>query len=184
MFSINRDRFYFKWRKFLQETSYAEFAFGPRRRPKAWTTLAKRRLNWMRLFARPVFFFFFSCFSTFGVCPLTLPARANDPCTLPPSNGMVKSNSTLPKAETGQSLAKMNPSHERVKSASEAFSRRANLAWNGKNRSVKSGFRWMFSLVSWELQMSGLTFRTKPIELGESSWIKAFVVAVFRRIYR
>lgn len=31
----------------------------------------------------PVFFFFFSCFSTFGVWARTLPARAREPCTLP-----------------------------------------------------------------------------------------------------
>lgn len=73
--------------------AYAELAFGPRRRPKPCTTLTKRRLYWMRRLARPVFFFFFSCFSTFGVCPLTLPARANEPWTLPPNKPTFMSNS-------------------------------------------------------------------------------------------
>lgn len=136
--SINRESIFFYFSECINFTmfSYAEFALGPRRRPKAWTTFANRRLNWMRRFARPVFFLRFSCFSTLGVCPLTLPARANEPCTLPPSNGTLKSNSMLPSDETSQSLAKMIPSHESVKSTSETFSRRANLACNDnrKNR--------------------------------------------------
>ena len=60
-----------------------ELALGPRLRPKVATTLTKRLLYCSLRLARPVFFFFFSCFSTFGVCPFTLPARARDPCTLP-----------------------------------------------------------------------------------------------------
>lgn len=108
--------------------NYAEFAFGPRLRPKDWTILAKRRLNWIRRFARPVFFFFFSAFSAFGVCPLTLPARAKDPCTLPPSNGMVKSNSMPPNEDTKQSFDKIVPSQDNVNSTSLMFSRTANLA--------------------------------------------------------
>lgn len=64
-------------------TSVYELAFGPRLRPKVATTLTNRLLYWKRRLARPVFFFFFSCFSTLGVCPLTLPARARDPWTLP-----------------------------------------------------------------------------------------------------
>ena len=120
--------FYFKECISLHGTSYAEFALGPRRRPKAWTTLAKRRLNWIRLFERPVFFFLFSCFSTFGVCPLTFPARANEPCTLPPSIGTVMSSSMPPNEEISALLAKMVPSQERVNSTSKTFSRRANLA--------------------------------------------------------
>ena len=35
----------------------------------------------MRFLARPFGVFFFSCFSTFGVCDLTLPARAREPWT-------------------------------------------------------------------------------------------------------
>ena len=45
--------------------------------------VTKRRLCWRRLWARPLGFFFLSCFATFGVCPLTLPARAKDPWTFP-----------------------------------------------------------------------------------------------------
>jgi hypothetical protein len=40
-----------------------------------------RRLYRMRFFARPFGVFFFSCLSTFGVCDLTLPARAREPWT-------------------------------------------------------------------------------------------------------
>ena len=61
-----------------------ELELGPFFLPKVATTLTKRRLYWMRRLARPVFFFFFSCFSTLDVCPLTLPARAREPWTLPP----------------------------------------------------------------------------------------------------
>ena len=45
--------------------------------------VTKRRLCCRRLWARPLGFFFLSCFATFGVCPLTLPARAKDPWTFP-----------------------------------------------------------------------------------------------------
>lgn len=45
--------------------------------------VTNRRLYCMRLWARPRGFFFLSCFATLGVWPLTLPARARDPCTLP-----------------------------------------------------------------------------------------------------
>lgn len=48
--------------------------------------MTKRRLYCMRLWARPRGFFFLSCLATFGVWPLTFPARANDPCTLPANN--------------------------------------------------------------------------------------------------
>jgi len=41
-----------------------------------------RRLYRMRFLARPLGVFFFSCLSTFGVCDLTLPARARDPWTV------------------------------------------------------------------------------------------------------
>merc|ERR1719419_779538 len=54
--------------------------------PKVGTTFTKRLLYWMRRLARPVFFFFFSCLSTLGVRPLTFPARAREPWTLPPSS--------------------------------------------------------------------------------------------------
>ena len=46
-------------------------------------TFTNRRLYLMRCAARPFGFFFLSAFATLGVCPLTLPARAKDPCTLP-----------------------------------------------------------------------------------------------------
>jgi hypothetical protein len=46
-------------------------------------TLTNRLLYLIRFMARPVGFFFFSCFGTLGVWPRTLPARASDPCTLP-----------------------------------------------------------------------------------------------------
>ena len=41
-------------------------------------------LNVMRFLARPVGSFFLSCLGTLGVWPFTLPARASEPCTLPP----------------------------------------------------------------------------------------------------
>ena len=63
------------------EKDFYEFALGPRRRPKVWTTLTNRLLYWILLLARPVFFFFFSWGSTLGVWPLTFPARAKEPWT-------------------------------------------------------------------------------------------------------
>ena len=45
--------------------------------------MTNRRLYCILLWARPRGFFFLSCLATFGVCPLTLPARASDPWTLP-----------------------------------------------------------------------------------------------------
>ena len=68
------------------------FELGPRFRPKVPTTLTNRRLYCMRRLARPVFFFFFSCFSTLGVWPRTLPARANDPWTLPTQEKTTSTN--------------------------------------------------------------------------------------------
>ncbi len=61
--------------------SIYEFELGPFLRPKVWTTLTNRRLYWILLLARPVFFFFFSWASTLGVWPRTLPARAREPWT-------------------------------------------------------------------------------------------------------
>lgn len=75
---------------------YGAFELGPLFRPKLWTTFTNLLLYCIRLLARPVFFFFFSCGSTYktsissrskllnriftlGVCPLTFPARARDP---------------------------------------------------------------------------------------------------------
>lgn len=117
---------------------YALFEFGPRRRPNPCTTLTNRRLYWIRLLARPVFFFFFSCFSTFGVCPLTLPARANEPCTLPPNNGTFMSNSKLLKALAGVNKSKMVPSHDNVNSAASTCSKLAILLCNQRNRNAIS----------------------------------------------
>merc|ERR1711976_699232 len=54
--------------------------------PKELLDITNRRLYWARRAARPVFFFFFSSASTFGVWPLTLPARAKEPWTLPPKS--------------------------------------------------------------------------------------------------
>lgn len=59
-FSINSDS---KQTPIQNKFTY-EFALGPLLRPKPCTTLTKRRLYWMRRLARPVFFFFFSCLST------------------------------------------------------------------------------------------------------------------------
>ena len=53
--------------------------------PAYLPTFTNRLLYLILFIARPLGFFFFSCFATFGVCPLTLPARAKDPCTLPAS---------------------------------------------------------------------------------------------------
>ena len=61
----------------------------------------------MRRFARPVFAFFFSSASTLGVCPLTLPARAREPWTLPPRRpGVVVkvAKGTLPGCQHTQPL--------------------------------------------------------------------------------
>merc|ERR1719439_53141 len=70
---------------------YLGVELGPFLRPNVSTTLTNLLLYWILLLALPVFFFFFSCASTLGVCPLTLPARAKEPWTLPPNNGTVKS---------------------------------------------------------------------------------------------
>lgn len=59
-------------------------ALGPLFLPKVATTLTNLLLYSILLFALPVFFFFFSCLATFGVWPLTFPARARDPWTFPP----------------------------------------------------------------------------------------------------
>ena len=67
------------------ETLYFSFELGPFFLPIVTTTFTNRALYWLRLFARPVLGFFFSWGSTLGVCPFTLPARARDPWTLPPS---------------------------------------------------------------------------------------------------
>lgn len=47
----------------VSQTAY-ELALGPLLRPKPATTLTNLLLYCMRLLARPVFCFFFSCFST------------------------------------------------------------------------------------------------------------------------
>jgi hypothetical protein len=51
--------------------------------PTSVAAVTNRRLYLIRLSARPFGVFGFSCFATFGVWPLTFPARASDPCTLP-----------------------------------------------------------------------------------------------------
>lgn len=51
--------------------------------PPVIVTLTNRRVYVILFLARPFGVFFFSCFSTFGVAALTLPARASEPCTLP-----------------------------------------------------------------------------------------------------
>jgi len=53
------------------------------RLPPTMVTLTKRLVYMSLFFARPFGSFFFSIFSTLGVCDLTLPARARDPWTLP-----------------------------------------------------------------------------------------------------
>merc|ERR1719461_2276356 len=79
---------------------FYELALGPFLRPKVATTLTNLLLYWMRLLARPVFFFFFSWASTLGVCPRTLPARAKEPWTLPPFSGSVTSTAQSAKSVT------------------------------------------------------------------------------------
>lgn len=66
----------YAWNTKKTEEENAEVSWGV-------PAVTKRRLYCMRLWARPVGFFFLSCFATFGVWPRTFPARANDPCTLP-----------------------------------------------------------------------------------------------------
>merc|ERR1712170_47602 len=78
-------RFNDKQQKSLCCPHFYELELGPLLLPNPVTTLTKRRLYCMRRLARPVFFFFFSCLSTLGVCPFTFPARAREPWTLPPS---------------------------------------------------------------------------------------------------
>ena len=78
---------------------YSELELGPRFLPGPTTTLTKRLLYWIRLLARPVFFFFFSCGSTLGVWPFTLPARASEPCTLPASRMRWRRKSKVRKHE-------------------------------------------------------------------------------------
>ena len=59
----------------------------------ATLTFTSLALYWFRLFALTVSGFFFSRASTLSVCPLTLPAQAREPCTLPPS--YLSPNSTV-----------------------------------------------------------------------------------------
>lgn len=58
--------------------------------------VTKRLLYWIRLWARPRGCFFLSCLATFGVWPLTLPARANDPWTFPVTRFQSITNWTNP----------------------------------------------------------------------------------------
>ena len=57
--------------------------------------MTKRRLCCNLLWARPRGFFFLSCLATFGVWPLTFPARANEPCTFPAIHYDTKSATVL-----------------------------------------------------------------------------------------
>lgn len=61
---------------------YFSEEFGPFFFPKVTTAVTNRRLYCIRLWARPLGFFFLSCLATLGVCPLTFPARAREPWTL------------------------------------------------------------------------------------------------------
>lgn len=58
---------------------------------------------------------------------LNLPARAKDPCTLPPSSDTVRSNSQLVKAVIGSVEAKILPSHDSKKSSASTFSKTASF---------------------------------------------------------
>merc|ERR1719354_1397703 len=77
-----------------------ELELGPFFLPNDSTTLTNLLLYWILLLARPVFFFFFSTASTLGVWPLTLPARAREPWTLPPRSGMLTSTGIPSRRET------------------------------------------------------------------------------------
>lgn len=63
--------------------NYFSDELGPLFLPKPTTAVTNRRLYCILLWALPRGFFFLSCFATLGVCPLTFPARARDPWTLP-----------------------------------------------------------------------------------------------------
>merc|ERR1719264_132202 len=91
-----------------------ELELGPFLRPKVSTTLTNLLLYWILLLALPVFFFFFSPASTLGVCPLTFPARAKDPCTFPPSRGIVRSMVMFSRAETLTSSSRGDPEQKRL----------------------------------------------------------------------
>ena len=81
---------------------------GPLFLPNPTTAVTNRRLYCILLWARPLGFFFLSCFATFGVWPLTFPARANDPWTFPARS---KKNRTRceQKPKTDREIRSENP---------------------------------------------------------------------------
>merc|ERR1719410_2758381 len=90
-----------------------ELELGPFLRPNVSTTLTNLLLYWILLLALPVFFFFFSPASTLGVCPLTLPARAREPWTFPPSRGTVRSTVRFSRAARLTSSSRGEPEQNR-----------------------------------------------------------------------
>jgi hypothetical protein len=84
------------WWRMVQVSQpfYFSEEFGPLFLPNPTTAVTKRRLYCMRLWARPVGFFFLSCLATLGVWPRTFPARAKDPCTLLMFAGGVRGRET------------------------------------------------------------------------------------------
>merc|ERR1719495_1154371 len=107
--------------------NYSELEFGPfLRPPKVSTTLTNLLTYWILLLARPVFFFFFSPASTLGVCPLTLPARAREPCTLPPFRGIVRSTDWFSRAPRLISSSRGVPQQKRLSISGSTPSSRAS----------------------------------------------------------
>nr|BAO02227.1 Mr_precursor_153 [Conus marmoreus] len=91
----------------------------------------------MRLLARPVFFFFFSCGSTLGVWPLTLPARAREPCTLPPTRRT--STSSVARFSSAARLAPFSrgfPAQNTASSSDASPSSRSTRAFTSSTVSV------------------------------------------------
>merc|ERR1719320_1405214 len=90
---------------------------GPLAFPKVLTTLTNFLLYCCLRAALPVFFFFFSPASTFGVCPFTLPARASEPWTFPPCNSTTTSsvdNSHTPASARVDSPLRSWPANDKL----------------------------------------------------------------------
>merc|ERR1712044_22368 len=100
--------------------THYELELGPFLLPNEATTLTNLRTYCSRRLARPVFLFFFSWASTFGVCPFTLPARAKDPCTFPPSMRTSTSRVARSRAQADRtcSLSRGRPEQQMARSSS------------------------------------------------------------------
>lgn len=110
---------------------------------KSVPAVTNLRLYCMRLCARPLGFFFLSCLATLGVCPLTLPARASEPWTLPTMNKSKDRN---------QSTFNNNSTCQLVDIAYINFNREARFILLSNNLSYsKKNFQWNCNQESPEL---------------------------------